>query len=77
MTSTGVPLSIYFQKISASNVIVWVLFLENAGCIYTMQPKGFELSILGLIPEVVAHQTGRTTAVWETAQMQECALTRQ
>lgn len=32
------------------------LFLVNIGCIYTMEPKGFELSIVALIPEVMAHQ---------------------
>lgn len=34
---------------------VLVLFLENVRCIYTMNPEDFELNILALILEMMAH----------------------
>lgn len=53
-------------------MIVLVLFLESAGCIYTMQPKGFELSIFALILEVMAHQIESWSSVGDSPNAGVC-----
>lgn len=51
---------------------VLALFLVNVGCIYTIQPKGFELSIVALIPEVKAHQMENWALVGDSPNAGAC-----